>query len=264
MPELPEVETYKRYIASTALRQVIKRVTIEDERIVKDGSPGAIRRGLKGEKIESTERRGKHLFCKLSNGACLALHFGMSGDLAYYKDRDNPPKYTRLILDFQNGYHLAYISMRMLGGVRHVEDIDAFVRDQRIGPDALSGELTLARLRELMNGRKGIVKPTLMNQSIISGIGNIYADEILFQAGVHPEARVDELDGERIKAIHRAMKRILNVAVKRNAEIDKLPPSYLLPRRYKGAVKCPRCNDQIKTKKIAGRTTYFCPNCQKQ
>ena len=264
MPELPEVETYKRYVDSTALNQVIEKVTITDERIVRDGAPGTIRARLKGAMIESTERRGKHLFCKLSNGGWLALHFGMTGDLAYYKGPKEPPKYARLILDFENEYHLAYTSMRMFGGVRFVEDMDAFVRQQRIGLDALSDQLDLARFRELMNGRKGIIKPTLMDQSIIAGIGNIYADEILFQAGVHPEARVDGLDGARLGAIHRAMKRVLRVAVKRNAEIEKLPPSYLLPRRYKGPVDCPRCGGRIETKKIAGRTAYLCLNCQKK
>jgi formamidopyrimidine-DNA glycosylase len=265
MPELPDVETLKRYLDATALKQEIARTSIRDRRIVKDTTPQRIYSRLKGSQLLASHRRGKFLFCALSgdNGS-LVLHFGMTGDLKYYDDPSEAPEHACMILDFTNGRHLGYVNYRMLGRVSWTDNVEDYVSQQDLGIDALSDELTLRRFRELLAGRTGRIKSTLMNQSIVAGIGNVYSDEILFQAGVHPKSGVDALSDKNVKALFRAMKRVLKTAIKKRAVTSRLPASYILPGRGEEEFDCPRCGARIQTVDVGGRTAYVCPNCQKQ
>lgn len=265
MPELPDVELFKRHLDAHALGQTIERVTVKDARILAEVSARQLAARLKGSQFATSRRHGKHLLVRLSKGGWLALHFGMTGRLQYFHDMAEEPDYDRVRFDFTNGRHLAYVNLRLLGRVGLTEDADAFIEAEALGPDALDPAFDLAAFQAVLGRHRGKVKSVLMDQGLIAGIGNIYSDEILFQARLHPGARTDGLSASAQKRLFRAIKRVLETAIARGAGseqfLDKLPRGYLLPQRDKGG-RCPRCGTEIKQVKVSGRTGYFCPNCQ--
>src|ERR1043165_5533701 len=170
MPELPEVELYGRYFARHALGQRIAKVRVLDERILGAVRKDAFARMLRGHTFAGVRRHGKHLFAD-AGGLWLHLHFGMTGDLSYYVD--SPPRFARVIFDFDNGAHLAFEDMRLFGVVDTIPDPDAYIAQHALGPDPLS--LRLNEFRRLLAPRRGAVKSTLMSQDVIAGIGNLSA-----------------------------------------------------------------------------------------
>lgn len=266
MPELPDVENYARYLKRTALHKKISGVEVGRARIVRGSSARKLARTLKGNRFKRARRHGKHLLVALDRKGWLDIHFGMTGRLAYFKHMQDDPKYDRLRLDFANGYHLAFESQRLLGGVRLLDDADAFIKDKQLGPDALAPSFRAEDFAERLSGRSGQIKSALMDQSLIAGIGNVYSDEVLFQAKLHPRQPVKSLDRKELGKLFRAMRRVLKMAISHGAGTDdvanKIPKSYLLAHRKKGAA-CPRCGGRIATLKAGGRTAYYCPRCQK-
>jgi formamidopyrimidine-DNA glycosylase len=262
LPELPDVEVFRRYVASTALHQKVVRVTLRRERdLVRGVSASRLRKGLRGTRLISTRRHGKYAFAELDGGGWLVMHFGMSGSVAYYKHHRDEPEYARLVLEFEGGYRLAYLSQRLLGRLSLTDDVDEFLERDGLGPDALS--LGLEALRRILADRRGMIKPTLTNQRVVAGIGNIYSDEILFQAGVHPRARSCQLGKRRTARLHASMLTVLRTAIRHRANPGDLPRSYLIPRRAEGE-DCPRCGATVKRIRISGRTAYYCPRCQRK
>lgn len=263
MPELPDVETERRYVEATSLHQRIDDVDVDAPRMLHGASRSKLRTRLKGTSFEGTARHGKFLLIELSAGPWLVLHFGMTGTLKYFKDGAETPKYERLAMHFANGYHLAGLWRRRLGEIGLADSPSALVRQKGLGPDAFDPGVDLAAFTRMLSARRGALKPALMDQSFIAGIGNIYSDEILFQAGIHPDAKTKGLSEEQVAALHRAMRQVLSVAIERQADPDRLPKSWLLPRRQQGA-QCPRCHGPIKRIRAAGRSAYICPQCQGQ
>ncbi len=261
MPELPDVEVFKQYLDSTSLHQKIGSVEVRNKMILGEVSANKLRKTLEGRELESTRRHGKHLFVQLDNDDWLMLHFGMTGWLKYFKDPKDEPSHARLLITFQNGYHLAFDCQRMLGKVDLIEDPEGFIEKRKLGPDLL--DLDFPSFRKLLGGRRGAIKSALMNQRIVAGVGNIYSDEILFQARIHPGTGVAGLDEEGLKKLFEETRRVLRTAIENQADPDKLPGSFLLPHRREGE-KCPRGNGRIERIKAAGRTAYFCPACQPQ
>jgi len=259
VPELPEVEIYRRYFAEHALGQTIERVRVLDERILGAIRKDKLHRRLRGGAFREARRHGKHLFADAGT-TWLHLHFGMSGDLAYYQDE--PPRFARVVFDFSNGMHLAFDDMRLFGVVDLVESPEAFIAGHQLGPDPLDPTFRLAAFRGIVAGRRGAVKSLLMTQEIIAGIGNLYADEILFQTSIHPRRAVDELSPEEVKAIHGATRRILRDVVAHKARGVSYPPRYLTNHRDDGE-RCPACGGDIRRTVVFGRTTYFCGRHQK-
>jgi formamidopyrimidine-DNA glycosylase len=259
MPELPDLEVFKRYVDSTSLHQKIETIEVKNGKILGDVSVGGLKRGLEGRKFESTRRHGKHLFVELGDGRWLLLHFGMTGGLKYYKDADEEPAHTRVLISFRNGYHLAFDDQRLFGKVDLIEDPDGYIQEHKLGLDPL--DLDFPAFRERLEGRRGGTKATLMNQRVFAGIGNIYSDEILFQVRLHPKTSVGRLDEGSIHDLHEQTRRVLRAAIERGADPGGLPESFLLPHRQEGA-DCPRANGKIQKTKAAGRTAYYCPTCQ--
>lgn len=265
MPELPDVELYKRYLDQHALRQTIERVQVNDARILGDLPAEAFVARLSGNRFEDSRRHGKHLLVRLIRDGWLTLHFGMTGNLVYFAGEAKDPPYDRVRFDFQGDCHLAYVNRRMLGRVGIADDADAFIQAEELGPDALDPAFDLDAFARAIEGRRRDVKSVLMDQSLIAGIGNIYADEILFQARLHPQTPVTALDDRGRAELFRQIKQVLNIAIERGAgaeqSLERLPDGYLLPQREKRG-KCPRCGGPIATQKAAGRTSYYCPRCQ--
>lgn len=258
MPELPEVETYTRYFARHALGQRIARVNVVDERILGEIRKETFVRKLKGREFASVRRHGKHLFAD-AGAVWLHLHFGMTGDLAYYREGD-PPRFAKVIFDFAGGAHLAFEDMRLFGLVDLVDDPDAFVLEKKLGPDPLA--LTPKQFARLLERRRGAIKSLLMSQEIIAGLGNLYVDEVLYQTSMHPRRAVDAIDAGEVKALYTSMRRILREAIKRHAREAELPASALYHHRETGA-RCPRCGGTIQRAVVFGRTTYFCAKHQR-
>ena len=266
MPELPDVENYRRYLQKYALRRTIKRVTVRDKRSLRKTTPQKLNRALARHAFISTKRHGKHLFARLDrNGGWLTMHFGMTGRLAYFGKDVTEPKNDRVRFDFTNGHHLGYVDARLLGRIELIDDVGAFIEQHDLGPDALA--IGAAEFSALLDGRRGGLKAALMDQALIAGIGNLYADEILFQCGFHPLMPVGKLSSSDRRRIHRSMRAILRTAVKSGAGSEglyrRLPRTYLIPRRKAGAA-CPRCGGKVKKIAAAGRSTYLCPRCQKR
>ena len=263
MPELPDVEIFKQYLESTALHQEISCIEFYTPEMLQDIAAKELPRALKGQSLNSASRHGKYLFASISNSRWLVFHFGMSGFFKYFKDMQDDTAHDRLRIDFKNGYHLAYDSKRKLGKIALAEDKIEFLNKLQVGPDVLSADFTYQKFQNILDKRRGYLKSTLMNQAVMSGIGNIYSDEILFQAGIHPQTKLDALDSNTKRNIYEQLQFVLNAAITAHAEPQKMPENFLLPHRKKGS-NCPKCKRQVSTLKVAGRTSFYCPNCQPQ
>lgn len=262
MPELPDVEVYKRYLDATSLHQEIEAVELTAPELLHHVSERTLRSRLTGHELASTRRHGKHLFAEISGGAgWLRLHFGMTGEPRYYREPDHAPSHTRLRLDFTNGHHLAYDNQRKLGEIGLVDDPDAFVAERGLGCDPLASDCDVETFRQLLSGRRGMIKTTLMNQEILAGLGNVYADEILFQVGLHPKTRAGALSGDDLTDLHHGLHEVIDHAIEAKADPSELPEDWLLPHRGEGG-ECPRCGGTLETIEVSGRTTWLCPRHQ--
>ncbi len=189
MPELPDVEGFKRLLVKTALGKRIDRVSVHDARILGKCAPRSFIEGLEGVSFAEARRHGKHLMARLDRGGWLTLHFGMTGALRFVEE----PPFTRVRFDFAKDGHLAYTNKRMIGRVGLVDDAADFIAEEKLGPDALDRRFDFDAFEARITGIKRDVKSVLMDQEIVAGIGNIYSDEILFQARVDPRTRIDQL-----------------------------------------------------------------------
>jgi len=261
MPELPDVHAFKVYLDATSLHQPVAHTTLRDKRLTRGASRQTIARRLKGQPLEETARHGKFLFARAGDSGWLVLHFGMTGGLAYYHDPSDEPAHAKFILDFDGEGHLAYTNTRRLGRVDFTDDRRGFVEAQGLGPDAMDDQLDGAGFAERLAGRNGMIKPALMNQGIIAGLGNVYADEVLFQSGIHPKTPANDLTDKHLAKMFRVMRRVLRVACRKQAKIEQLPRGYLLPSRAKGE-PCPNCGRELEKITVSGRTGIFCPHCQ--
>lgn len=259
MPELPDVELFRKYLESTSLRQRIDRVDAFDDRILEDISPKALHDALVGHRFDSTMRHGKYLFTRHAEDRWLVLHFGMTGYLQYLDEEKDLPSHTRVVFSFENGKSLAFVCQRMLGHVAVTEDPEEYVRARELGGDAL--EMSRAEFVAALGGRHGSIKSALTNQSIIAGLGNIYADEVLYQAKVRPDSRLRDLDEDDLAGIYDRMHEVVDRAVDSEVNVSRMPDTWLLPHRREGE-PCPRCGAAIEVRKMSGRTAYFCPSCQ--
>lgn len=261
MPELPDVEVMKRYLDATALHQKIETVEVHNTEMLQDVSAETLGSRLEGRTLDSTRRHGKWLFAATDEDPWLVLHFGMTGGLQYFKNLEKEPEYDRMLLCFANGYHLAYVAQRMLGVVSIIGDVGGFIEKQGLGPDALDSAFDLAAFKTTLGDRRGMVKSTLMNQEIVAGIGNVYADEMLFQAGIHPRTQFNQLDAEALERLYQEMKAVLQTAIEHQAKPDQFPDDFITPHRHADG-QCPHCGAKLERVKVSGRSAYLCPNRQ--
>jgi formamidopyrimidine-DNA glycosylase len=261
MPELPEVETFKRYLDSTSLHQRITNVDVRDAYVLKRVSARQLARRLKGRRFENSHRHGKHLFVRAGDELWLRLHFGMTGWLQYLKRNEEPPKTARVLFSFANNRRLAFDDQRKFGEIELIEDVDEFVQTRSLGSDAL--EVSLSQFKAIAGKHRGAVKAILLNQQLIAGIGNLYADEILFRTRMHPATDAARLSDKDLTRLFHATRYVLEKAIALKTDFNRLPKSWLLTHRGKGA-KCPRCGSGLKSATIGGRTSWFCPHCQKR
>jgi formamidopyrimidine-DNA glycosylase len=263
MPELPDVEYYRAYLDATSLHQRIDAIEVRAPRILEGVTEEGLRSALAGHSFQSTRRHGKYVFVEIDAGAgeggWLVMHFGMTGRLAYFGDSEDDPKHDRLRIGFANGSFLAFVNQRKFGHIALAPSPGSFAEDKQLGPDALG--ISREAFVERFSGRRGRVKTAFMNQKVLAGIGNIYADEILFGAGVHPKTPVQALDDDALGRLYDVMGVVLRAAIAARVRHKAIPPSFLLPHRRDGGV-CPLDGTPLETLKISGRTAYFCPTHQ--
>jgi formamidopyrimidine-DNA glycosylase len=261
MPELPEVETFKEYLNSTSLHQRITNVEVRDAYVLQNISGCQLARRVKGRRFENSRRHGKHLFVRAGNALWLRLHFGMTGSLEYLKYGEEPPKTARVIFRFSDNRLLAFDDQRKFGQIELINDVDEFLQTRGLGPDAL--EITLSQFKAIVEKHCGAVKAILLNQKLIAGIGNLYADEILFRAHMHPASDAARLSDTNLRRLFRAARHVLEKAIALKTDFTRLPKSWLLTHREKRG-RCPRCGRALKSATIGGRTSWFCAHCQKR
>jgi formamidopyrimidine-DNA glycosylase len=261
MPELPEVETFKRYLDGTSLHQRITNVEVRDAYVLKSVSPRELARRLTGRRFENSVRHGKHLLVRTGDEFWLRLHFGMTGSFEYLKNEQEAPKTARVIFRFANNCRLAFDDQRKFGEIELINDVDEFLQTRGLGPDAL--EISLSQFKAIVGNHRGAVKAILLNQQLIAGIGNLYADEILFRARIHPAMNAARLSEKDLRRLFHATHYVLGKAIALKTDFNRLPKSWLLTHRGKGG-RCPRCGRALKSALIGGRTSWFCAHCQKR
>ncbi|KIT16930.1 Fpg/Nei family DNA glycosylase [Jannaschia aquimarina] len=259
MPELPEVEALRRRVEEGALNRTIERVDLGNDTSHID-LPGPDDRGrLEGTQFTEARRHGKYLFAGSKSGPWLALHMGMAGSVRVYDAADGNPDYARLIVAFEGERRLAFRDPRKFGWAKVVETPEDEIAAHDLGPDAL--DLDRDTFISRLSGGRGAVKSALLDQSRIAGIGNLWADETLYQTGIAPDVKLPELADGQIADLHRAAIRILRTVCDTDATYSELPDAWLIHRRETGRA-CSRCDGKIESKKVGGRTSYYCPDHQ--
>ena len=267
MPELPEVETIKNELAPRVVGQSFTEVTILDARLVCGGSAEEVRRGLIGQKIESLRRRGKYLIFNLSNGRSLIIHLRMTGSLLL--NSEGVDRYARAVFHFSSGHRLVFSDRRRLGLVWLVDDAKAVVG--KLGPEPLNENFTPDILGQRLSRHHIPIKAALLDQCIVAGIGNMYTDEALFAARIHPLRKADDLSPEEVQTLYQSIRRVLGAAIgSKGASVD----TYVRPEgelgtahfdfkvAHRGGEPCPVCGGTIERCVVQNRGSYFCPCCQ--
>jgi formamidopyrimidine-DNA glycosylase len=257
MPELPDVEIYRK-TAEKASNHKIAYIKKHDKSF-DSLSDNEFEKLFKNKTITKTERHGKHLLLYTNDNHTMILHFGMTGDLRYGPDKDDLPKYTKIEIDFDNHKRLNYISKRKLGFVKATDNVNQFLEENEIGQDVL--ELSKSAFIDSIKSKKSMIKSALMDQSVTSGIGNVYSDEILFQCGLHPKTKTSDLDENDWDHLYECMQNVMETAIESEARPSKLPDDFLTKHRNEGE-ECPKCDGHIEKIKISGRGMYYCPSCQ--
>jgi formamidopyrimidine-DNA glycosylase len=266
MPELPEVETIKNELLPHVLNRTIQSVDVYWDKMIKQPSVEDFRKQVAGRKITALSRRGKYLFFHLSGGNVLAMHMKMTGSLLV-----NPvdTRFTRAILHLDKGVDIHFWDPRKFGKMWLEKSTDAIIN--QLGPEPLDKDFTPAVLAGILSKRNAPIKPILLDQSIIAGIGNMYADEALFEAKIHPEKPANKLTKPEVETLYNAIKTVLLKALKKKGASVR---NYIRPGGQPGTAhdefnvahgvgkNCPRCGTPIKRIVVRGRGTYLCPHCQ--
>ncbi|GKS57837.1 formamidopyrimidine-DNA glycosylase [Nitrospira sp.] len=260
MPELPDVEVFRKYLRSRALHRCIRTIQVLTPRLVQNVGVKSLQRRLQGRQFVSTQRHGKYLFLRLDRGGWLLLHFGMTGYPVVSKDLVCSSDHAHLRIQFSDGRTFAYFDPRKLGRIGLVNEPSELIRAKNLGPDART--VDRVQFRRQLQQKKAHAKAALMDQQTLAGIGNVYADEILFRAGVSPLARLTDATRATWNVLYRAMQHVWKEAIRKGADPSHLPRTYLLPHRHPGG-HCPRCHRPLRTIKVHGRTTYYCPRDQR-
>jgi len=266
MPELPEVETVKRELEKAVLGKKIVEVCVHHAAVIREPSVGKFKKGLRGAVIKKVLRKAKLLILELSGGNSLVIHLKMTGQLVYPGDG----RKSRVSFRFSDGTALDLNDRRLFAELRLLGDWRALKFIRGLGPEPF--DLSSGRFKEVLGRKKGKIKPLLMDQSFISGIGNLYAAEALFRAGIDPARSAQGLSDKEKERLLKEIKDTLREAIRhKGSSIDQYvqlsgrPGGYLKYHKVYGrqGKPCPVCKGLIRRVSLGGRGTYFCPRCQK-
>ena len=257
MPELPDVEGFRTVLAEHGTGCRVQKVTVADAGVLHNVSARRLDRSLRGRRFGEPRRHGKWLIAP-TDGPVVLMHFGMTGGLLWAGDGEPRHRHDRVVFTMRGG-ELRFRDMRKLQGIKLADNLEDVGRALAgLGPDALDiGRAEFGRV--LGGGRRG-VKSALIDQSVVAGLGNLLADEILWRARVCPRRPAGQLEpGDRAR-IHSAMRRVLKASI----PAGQVPPrrGWLTRVRNEGGAKCPRCGTALAHGRVAGRGTTWCPRCQ--
>jgi formamidopyrimidine-DNA glycosylase len=263
MPELPDVEAVVRTLRRRIVGRRIDGVAVLSRSTIRSPTQAAFRRMARGRKVRAVGRRGKYLLIHLDGGLMMVAHLRMTGNFVVSRAAEPRPPYTRVAFAL-DGSELRFVDQRRFG---HIDLIDmtrpgaVAERLGRLGAEPLDPAFTPPRFREILEGRRGALKPLLLRQDLIAGIGNIYADEILFQARFRPMRSAASLRPDEWTRLHRAIRTVLRKAVDALARYGH-PVGVLMTARMRGGT-CPRCGRPLRVARVGGRTTYYCATDQR-
>jgi formamidopyrimidine-DNA glycosylase len=272
VPELPEVETVRTHIAPHLTGRRIERAVILDPRLVRPFEPEIVAGELQGERVSAVERRGKYLIVRFDSGRVLLIHLRMTGSLRHApRGAVDGDTHRRAVLSMDNGSDVVYRDVRRFGTWELLEPADvAPYLASRLGPEPLDG-LTAAALGSRLAGRRAPLKAALLDQRTVAGLGNIYVDEALWHARLHPLRPAGSLDANELRRLHRAVRLALRLGIERQGASLR---DYALPDGASGSMQdefraygrdgepCDRCGSPLTKIRVAGRGTWFCPACQ--
>jgi len=273
VPELPEVETVRSALAPALTGRRLDRVDILDTRLVRPFEPVAVAAELEGERIDAVERRGKYLIFRFESGRSLLIHLRMTGSLRHARGgslADDP--YRRAVVRLDDGSDVAYRDVRRFGTwlLLEPDEIEPYLA-RRLGAEPLARGFTAKRLAERLTGRRAPIKAALLDQRTLAGMGNIYADEALWRARIHPLRPAGELTADEVKRLHAGVKHALRAGIARQGASLR---DYAKPDGGRGRMQyefkvygradepCDRCGTPIAKTRVAGRGTWYCPQCQ--
>jgi formamidopyrimidine-DNA glycosylase len=278
--ELPEVEVLRRDLEKDVVGRRIAAVEVKRSKnsrrvIRRHKAPKEIRDRLVGKKITRVDRRGKYILFHLDDGDFLVAHMGMSGRFLRGNKRMAPITHTHVVITFQQGGDLRFIDPRTFGElfVAHRDELGKVAELAHIALDPLETTFTWQQFSHMLAERKSKLKPLLMDQKFVSGLGNIYSDEVLFAAGLRHDRMSDELSSQEVRRLYRGMQEVVQEAIRfRGTTLDDeaYVDLYGKPGEYQSELKvygrqgepCRRCRTPIDTVKISNRKSYFCPQCQ--
>jgi formamidopyrimidine-DNA glycosylase len=276
MPELPEVETIRRDLEGRILGRRITAVRLPPDTgkpvpVLKGIDEAGFREGVVGATIEAVERRGKYLALRLDTGLLIAVHLRMTGKLLHRDAGAEPDRFLRIILVFDDGTELRFTDVRKFGGFWLVDNVDEAMSTP-MGPEPLSEGFTLQGLKAALAGRKAPVKAVILDQRRIAGVGNIYADEACFEAGIDPRRLGGTLKAKEVSRLHASVRNVLHLGVESRgasfrdyADADgKDGGMQMLVKVFRRTGKpCYTCGTIIERTKVGGRSTHYCPKCQR-
>ena len=267
MPELPEVETIRSQLAPRLAGRTLVSVEILDPRLTRPIDLFEVAEELEGDSIVAVERRGKYLVVRLESGLVLLVHLRMTGSFGF-----EPTSHERAVLELDDGTRLAYRDVRRFGTWLVLEDaeLEPYLAGKN-GPEPLGARFTAEWLATRLAVRRAPVKAVLLDQRVVAGLGNIYADEALWRARVNPLRPAESLDPDDVRRVHRAIRAALRAGIARQGSTLS---DYRTPDGSRGEMQeefrvygrdglpCPRCGTTISKTRVGGRGTWYCPRCQ--
>src|ERR671915_1976353 len=273
MPELPEVATIRRQLAPALVGRRLERIEVCDPRWSEPAPSEAVADALNGRRVERLGRRGKYLVVSFEDDVHLVMHLRMTRNLLLVPAEAYEPGHLRVVMDLDDGKRLLFVDVRRFGSGDVLLGSDALAEyfASRLGVEPLSSDFTADALRALARGRKQPVKAFLLTQERVAGVGNIYADEALFRARIHPQRPFGTLRRPQVVALRDAVVETLEAGIDaKGASIDdyrhvdgaegSFQDRFLVHTRE--GEPCPRCGTTIRKLRAAGRGTYVCPRCQ--
>jgi formamidopyrimidine-DNA glycosylase len=275
MPELPEVETVRTRLEPELVGRRFERVEILDSRLTRPDDPAGVAAELEGERVAALDRRGKYLIVRFESGRVLLIHLRMTGQLLHGNGATPPAEdaHRRAVVRLDDGSDVIYRDVRRFGTwqLLEEEELQPYLAE-RIGREPLVRSFTGRRLAEALEGRKAPLKAALLDQRRLAGVGNIYADEALWRARLHPLRVAGELRQAEVAALHRGIRAALKAGITRQGATLN---NYRAPDGSRGRMQeefkvygregepCERCGTPIEKIRAAGRGTWYCPFCQR-
>jgi formamidopyrimidine-DNA glycosylase len=274
VPELPEVETVRRRLEPVLVGHRFEHVQIEDTRLTRPEDPVEVAAELTGERVAALERRGKYLVVRFESGRVLLIHLRMTGTLLHLPDgRSAGVPHRRAVVTLEDGSDVVYRDIRRFGTWLLVEpdELDPYL-GARLGREPLGRTFTTRALAAQLAGRRAPVKAALLDQRTLAGLGNIYVDEALWRARIHPLRPARELEPDEVKALREGIRRALTAGIARQGATLR---DYRQPDGSSGSMQhefkvygrtgepCDRCGTPIEKTRVAGRGTWYCPSCQR-